>query len=81
MFFFYSGNEPVDVVVPGEQYAFRVEPSDRGQKTTNEKLYDFLFSDLNPKRAMFYKAFGFAPDVQGSVPVPEENESHGGDDE
>lgn len=80
MFFFYSGSDPFDVVIPGEQYAFRIEPSDRGQKTTNEKLHKFLFSDLNPRRDMFYEAFGFAPDVRGSFQAPEESDSHGGDE-
>ncbi len=89
MFFYYAGDKPVDVVIPNEQYAFRIMPSKNCQKTTNEKLYEFLFSPaMGENRTFFRKASGFSDltidwslDFDHDSPSEQPEESHGGDDE
>lgn len=70
MFFFYSGDTPLDVLVPGEQYAITVLPSARSQRTTNQSFYDFIFSDEFKHKALFEKTSDFEPPVKKPVATP-----------
>jgi hypothetical protein len=76
MFYFYSGSEPLQVLVPGEQYAVTIEPSERSQKTTNEEMYKYIFSDeykadFPDKAAMLEKATSFEPPKSAPEPAPQ----------
>lgn len=70
MFFFYSGSEPLSVLVPNEQYAFTINPSDRSQHTSNEVLYEYLFSDGFEHRALFEKTEDFEPPAKKASSFP-----------
>jgi hypothetical protein len=61
MYFYYAGTTPIDILVPGEQYAVTITPTERSQKTSNAKLYDYLFSDVFPNRHLFTKTDSFDP--------------------
>lgn len=63
MYFFYSGKNPLDVLVPGEQYAMTVTPSDRSQKTTNPKFYEYIVSDEFEFKDLFQHTDSFEPPV------------------
>ena len=85
MYFFYSGKAPLDVLVPGEQYAMTVTPSDRSQKTTNADFYAYIVSDEFPHKDLFQHTDSFEPPSKKVVAPPpakkaEEPKSEGGTD-
>jgi hypothetical protein len=69
MFFFYSGTASIDVLPPGEQYANTIEPSNKSQKTTNERLYNYLFSDEFEHKSLFTRTTSFS-DVPSKTSKP-----------
>lgn len=69
MFFFYAGTASLDVLPPGEQYAKTISPSPKSQKTTDERLYNYLFSDEFEHKALFTKTEGFS-DVPSAKAQP-----------
>ncbi len=77
MFFFYTGEQPLDVKVPGEQYVLTVFPSDRSQRTTHADFYDYIFSDAFPHKSLFQKADSFEPPKSDVKPEskPEKKEA------
>ena len=78
MYFFYSGKEPIDILVPGEQYAITVSPSERSQKTNNEDFYNFLFSNEFESSALFEKTDSFEPPKKLAAPKPVKDEKTNG---
>lgn len=69
MYFFYSGKAPLDVLVPGEQYAMTVTPSDRSQRTTNEKFYSYIVSDEFESKDLFQHTDSFEPPLSKKTVV------------
>lgn len=61
MFFNYLGKDPLRVDIPGDQNPVTIYPSEFGQKTSNEFLYELLFSADFKDKSLFTKATSFDP--------------------
>lgn len=74
MEFRYTGQEKLNIRIPGEQYTRTILPSRNFQRTNDEVLFEFLFSAQNPHRWLFEKKQEFTFRLNETPEIPEVDE-------